>query len=103
VWRDSDGLAHRGRGACARGGVVAVRTAAEKATNGLAVPAPTSLLRGVWGSKEGTPDYDWLKRRITAHPLRRFTTPISLRNPIGSLKTEQRKLDRGRPRQPAYH
>jgi len=60
------------------------RWPAEKATNGLAVPAPTSLLRGVWGSKEGTPDYDWLKRRTTAHPLRSFTTPISLRNAIGN-------------------
>ncbi|WP_394837131.1 alpha/beta hydrolase [Pendulispora rubella] len=58
--------------------------AARKETHGLAVPAPTTLASGVWGLTEGTPDYDWVKRRVTAHPLGSYTTPVYLRNPIGN-------------------
>lgn len=58
--------------------------AAEKATNGLAVPVPTQL-PAVWGlGKEGDPDYDWVRRRLSPHPLRTYTTSLTLRAPVGN-------------------
>ena len=58
--------------------------AAEKATNGLAVPVPEPLPQ-TWGlGKEGDPDYDWVRRRLSPHPLRTFTTPLTLRAPVGN-------------------
>ena len=58
--------------------------AAEKATNGLAVPVPQTL-PAVWGlGKEGDPDYDWVRRRLTPHPLRTYTTVLTLRAPVGN-------------------
>jgi len=48
--------------------------AAEKATNGLAVPVPQPL-PAVWGlGKEGDPDYNWVRRRLSPHPLRTYTS-----------------------------
>src|SRR6266700_5341846 len=48
--------------------------AAEKATNGVAVPVPQPL-PAVWGlGKEGDPDYDWVQRRLSPHPLQSYTT-----------------------------
>jgi hypothetical protein len=45
--------------------------AAERATDGLAVPVPTPPLPDVWGlGRAGDPDYDWVARRISPHPLR---------------------------------
>ena len=58
--------------------------AAQKETHGLAVPPPTTLAPGVWGLTEGTHDYEWVKRRVTAHPLGSYTTPVNLRNPLGN-------------------
>ena len=58
--------------------------AAEKATNGVAVPVPQTL-PAVWGlGKEGDPDYDWARRRLTPHPLRTYTTALTFRAPIGN-------------------
>jgi len=58
--------------------------AAEKATNGVAVPVP-QVLPAVWGlGKEGDPDYDWVRRRLTPHPLRTYTTALTLRAPVGN-------------------
>jgi pimeloyl-ACP methyl ester carboxylesterase len=58
--------------------------AAEKATNGLAVPVPQQL-PAVWGlGKEGDPDYDWVRRRLSPHPLRSHTTALTLRAPVGN-------------------
>jgi pimeloyl-ACP methyl ester carboxylesterase len=58
--------------------------AAEQATNGLAVPVPQQL-PAVWGlGKEGDPDYDWVRRRLSPHPLRSFTTALTLRAPAGN-------------------
>ena len=58
--------------------------AAEKATNGLAVPVPQQL-PPVWGlGKEGDPDYDWVRRRLSPHPLRTYTTALTLRAPVGN-------------------
>lgn len=57
--------------------------AAGKATNGLAVPVPHTLPH-VWGIAQGTPEYDWIMRRLTPHPLGSYTTPLTLRHPIGN-------------------
>lgn len=58
--------------------------AAERATSGLAVPVPQPLPM-VWGiGKEGDPDHDWVQRRLSPHPLRTYTTPLTLRAPVGN-------------------
>ncbi|WP_395714049.1 alpha/beta fold hydrolase [Reyranella sp.] len=58
--------------------------AAEKATNGVAVPVPQQL-PGVWGlGKEGNPDYDWVRRRLSPHPLQTYTTALTLKGPVGN-------------------
>lgn len=57
--------------------------AAAAATDGLAVPVPSNL-PVVWGIKKGEPDYDWVLRRLTPHPLRTYTTALELRAPIGN-------------------
>jgi pimeloyl-ACP methyl ester carboxylesterase len=57
---------------------------AERATSGLAVPPPDPL-PAVWGlGKEGDPDYDWVRSRLSPHPLRTYTTPLTLRAPVGN-------------------
>ncbi len=56
---------------------------AAKATDGLAVPAPVKL-PPVWGISKDMPEYDWILRRLTPHPLRSYTTPLRLANPIGN-------------------
>ncbi|WP_254241834.1 alpha/beta fold hydrolase [Achromobacter pestifer] len=57
--------------------------AASKATGGLAVPIPDPL-PAPWGFTPGSADYDWVKRRLTAHPLASYTTPLTLKHPIGN-------------------
>lgn len=57
--------------------------AATKATDGLAVPVP-SPLPDAWGLTAGTPEYDWVVRRLTPHPLSSYTTELTLKNPIGN-------------------
>lgn len=56
---------------------------AAKATNGLAVPVPAHI-PPVWGLEPGTPEYDWVSRRMTPHPLASYMTPLVLKNPIGN-------------------
>jgi pimeloyl-ACP methyl ester carboxylesterase len=59
--------------------------AAEAATNGLAVPVPRPPLPDVWGiGHAGDPDYEWITRRMSPHPLRTYTTTLTLRNSIGN-------------------
>ena len=58
--------------------------AAEKATNGVAVPVPQQL-PAVWGlGKEGDPDYDWVRRRLSPHPLQSYTTALAFKGPVGN-------------------
>jgi pimeloyl-ACP methyl ester carboxylesterase len=57
--------------------------AASKATGGLAVPIPDPI-PAAWGFTPGSADYEWVKRRLTAHPLASYTTPLTLKNPIGN-------------------
>jgi len=53
-------------------------------TNGLAVPVPQQL-PAVWGlGKEGDPDYDWVRRRLTPHPLQSYTTALTFKAPVGN-------------------
>jgi hypothetical protein len=48
------------------------------------VPVPQQL-SAVWGlGKEGDPDYDWVRRRLSPHPLRTYTTAPTLRAPVGN-------------------
>jgi pimeloyl-ACP methyl ester carboxylesterase len=61
--------------------------AAELATDGLAVPVPTPPLPDVWGLGQGSADnanYAWVLRRMSAHPLRTYTTPLTLRSKVGN-------------------
>jgi pimeloyl-ACP methyl ester carboxylesterase len=58
--------------------------AAEEATNGLAVPVPDPLPI-VWGhGRDGDPDYEWVRRQLSPHPLRSYTTPLTLRAEVGN-------------------
>ncbi|WP_241068614.1 alpha/beta fold hydrolase [Achromobacter insuavis] len=57
--------------------------AASRATNGLAVPIPDPL-PAAWGFKPGSADEAWVKRRLTPHPLASYTTPLTLKHPIGN-------------------
>jgi pimeloyl-ACP methyl ester carboxylesterase len=58
--------------------------AAEKATNGVAVPVPEPL-PAVWGlGKEGDPDYDWVRRRLSPHPLQSYTTALTFKAQVGA-------------------
>jgi pimeloyl-ACP methyl ester carboxylesterase len=59
--------------------------AAEAATHGLAVPVPTPPLPAVWGlGRAGDPDHDWVRRRLSPHPLRSYTTALTLRHRVGN-------------------
>jgi pimeloyl-ACP methyl ester carboxylesterase len=59
--------------------------AAESATDGLAVPVPTPPLPEVWGlGRAGDPDDDWVRRRMSPHPLRTYTTALPLRHRVGN-------------------
>lgn len=57
--------------------------AANEANGGLAVPVPNKL-PALWGLKEGTPDYDWVLRRLTPHPLNSYTSALHLKGSIGN-------------------
>ena len=58
---------------------------AELATDGLAVPVPAPPLPDVWGLGEpGDPDYEWVLRRMSPHPLRSYTAALTLRNSVGN-------------------
>ena len=57
--------------------------AASKAAGGLAVPV-LDPLPPVWGVPPNTEVYEWVARRLRPHPLRAYTTPLRLNNPIGN-------------------
>ena len=57
--------------------------AAKKAGGGIAVPPPAAL-PGVWGLTQGTPDYEWVLKHLTAQPLKSYTTALTLKNPISN-------------------
>ena len=59
------------------------RLASAAAAGGLAVPVPTRLPDS-WGLAPGTPDYDWVLRRLTPQPLGSYTTPLHYAGPPGN-------------------
>jgi pimeloyl-ACP methyl ester carboxylesterase len=59
------------------------RRDAARDSGGLAVPAPAGL-PPAWGLAPGSPDYDWVMRRLTPHPLGSGTTPLHYSGPIGN-------------------
>jgi pimeloyl-ACP methyl ester carboxylesterase len=61
----------------------AQRFASAEASGDLAVPAPQRLPAS-WGLNEGNADYAWVMRRLSPTPLRAYTTPLTLRAPIGN-------------------
>ena len=66
--------------------------AAEKATNGVAVPVPQQL-PAVWGfGEDGDPDYDWVRRRLSPHPLQSYTTALTFKAPVGNDLPRTHKL-----------
>ena len=44
-----------------------------------------SQLPPEWGlGKEGDPDYDWVSRRLSPHPLQSYTTALTFNGPVGN-------------------
>jgi pimeloyl-ACP methyl ester carboxylesterase len=64
---------------------IAQRLGSAEASGGLAVPAPQKL-PACWGLDEGSADYAWVIRRLSPTPLRVYTTPLTLRAPIGNAR-----------------
>lgn len=57
--------------------------AAGRATDGLAVPVPDPL-PPIWGLVDGSEAHAWALRHLTPHPLGAYTTPLTLRHPVGN-------------------
>jgi len=59
--------------------VAARRKAAEETSGGLSLPAPPPSAFGVSDAK----DTDWVKRRLTPHPLGTYTSTLNIKGPVG--------------------
>ena len=60
--------------------VAARRKAAEESSGGLSLPAPPASAFGVSDPK----DAEWVKRRLTPHPLGTYTSPLNIKGPVGN-------------------
>ena len=60
--------------------VVARRQAAEESSGGLSLPNPPPSAFGVLD----TADAEWVKRRLTPHPLSTFTSKLNIKGPVGN-------------------
>jgi pimeloyl-ACP methyl ester carboxylesterase len=61
--------------------VVAARLkAAEESSGGLSLPNPPAASFGVSDPK----DTDWVKRRLTPHPLGTYTSALNIKGPVGN-------------------
>jgi pimeloyl-ACP methyl ester carboxylesterase len=60
--------------------VAARRKAAEETSGGLSLPAPPASAFGV----SDATDTEWVKRRLTPHPLGTYTSPLKLKGPVGN-------------------
>jgi pimeloyl-ACP methyl ester carboxylesterase len=60
--------------------VAARRKAAEESSGGLSLPAPPPSAFGVSDAK----DTEWVKRRLTPHPLGAYTSPLNIKGPVGN-------------------
>jgi pimeloyl-ACP methyl ester carboxylesterase len=56
------------------------RKAAEESSGGLSLPAPPAAAFGVSDAK----DAEWVKRRLTPHPLGTYTSKQNIKGPIGN-------------------
>ncbi len=54
--------------------------AAQDSSGGLSLPVPPPEAFGVTGEPESA----WLRRRCTPHPLGSYTTPLTLKHPLGN-------------------
>jgi pimeloyl-ACP methyl ester carboxylesterase len=60
--------------------VAARRKAAEESSGGLSLPAPPPSAFGVSDAK----DTEWVKRRLTPHPLGTYTSTLNIKGPVGN-------------------
>ena len=60
--------------------VAARKKAAEESSGGLSLPVPPPSAFAVTEAN----DADWLKRRLTPHPLGTYTSPLNIKNPVGN-------------------
>ena len=60
--------------------VASRRRAARESSGGMSVPVPPP---SVFGVPDG-PDADWLRRRLTPHPIGTYETPLGLDRPVGN-------------------
>jgi hypothetical protein len=60
--------------------VAARKKEAEDTSGGLSIPVPPLSNFGVTGEA----DLEWLKRRLTPHPLRTYTSPLKIKGPVGN-------------------
>jgi hypothetical protein len=60
--------------------VAARRKAADETSGGLSLPAPPPAAFGISDAK----DTDWVKRRLTPHPLNTYTSPLNIKGPVGN-------------------
>jgi len=56
------------------------RKAAEESSGGLSLPPPPPSAFGVSDAK----DAEWLKRRLTPHPLGAYTSKLNIKGPVGN-------------------
>jgi pimeloyl-ACP methyl ester carboxylesterase len=60
--------------------VAARRKAADETSGGLSLPAPPPSAFGV----SDATDTEWVKRRLTPHPLGTYTSPLNIKGPVGN-------------------
>ena len=60
--------------------VAARRKAAEESSGGLSLPNPPPLVFGVLDAA----DAEWVKRRLTPHPLSTYTSKLNIKGPVGN-------------------
>ena len=60
--------------------VAARRKAAEETSGGLSLPAPPP---SAFGISDAT-DTEWVKRRLTPHPLGTYTSALNIKRPVGN-------------------
>jgi pimeloyl-ACP methyl ester carboxylesterase len=60
--------------------VAARRKAAEESSGGLSIPNPPPSAFGVSTAE----DVEWVKRRLTPHPLTTFASPLNIKGPTGN-------------------
>jgi pimeloyl-ACP methyl ester carboxylesterase len=60
--------------------VAARKKEAEDTSGGLSIPVPPLSNFGVTAER----DFEWLKRRVTPHPLRTYTSPLNIKGPVGN-------------------